>query len=162
MQQSGSPQRLGGISAQQGGGAVPLSVVMGPQRARTTISFQPREGLSNSSSQRPTLTVFAHEPGSRVHKDLFPVYRMPNGQLAFMYYTAGRVQVPGPPPSALAAAWQPRHTVPRGSCTSNCTQTCADSGECAVVIAPPVVTVGERATSEHVTAAQFPRVFVFP
>lgn len=66
---------------------------MGPQRARTTISFQPREGLSSGSSQRPTLTVFAHEPGSRVHKDLFPVYQLPNGQLGFMYYNAGRVQV---------------------------------------------------------------------
>lgn len=104
MQQAGTPRRLGDISAQQGGGALPLSVVMGPRRPRTTISFQPREGLSNASSQRPTLTVFAHEPGSRVHKDLFPVYRMPNGQLAFMYYTAGRVQVLSPCASARYAA----------------------------------------------------------
>lgn len=100
LQGTKSPTRMDGLLAPQGGGALPLSVVMGPQRARTTISFQPRDVLSSGASQRPKLTVFAHEPGSRVHKDLFPVYQMPNGQMAFMYYNAGRVQV-----CILSARW---------------------------------------------------------
>eukprot|EP00892_Ulva_mutabilis_P009697 jgi/Ulvmu1/709/UM010_0081.1 len=99
-----SPTRPGALLAPPGGGALPLSVVLGPQRARTTVSFQSRDSISTGVQQRPTLTVFAHEPGSRVHRDLFPVYQMPNGQMAFMYYNAGRVQseqeVPAPSPPA--------------------------------------------------------------
>lgn len=121
MQAPRSPQHRGGPLAPQAGGSLPLSVVMGPQRARTTISFQPREGLSNGSSQRPTLTVFAHEPGSRVHKDLFPVYQLPNGQLGFMYYNAGRVQVrTGCPCLCMPAASYGWSTLCRGYLLTCC------------------------------------------
>lgn len=73
-------------------GSTPLDVVISPQRGSTTMSFNPKDTLTDNNN-KPSLTLFAHEPGSRIHKGLFPTYQMPNGQLAFFYYNPGGLQV---------------------------------------------------------------------
>ncbi len=92
---------------------VPLKVVLGPQRPRQVISFADRI-ISNDDPSRPTLTIFEHIDGSRVCKDMFPSYQLPNGKQAYMYYNGGVLLdevavdavVPPPRPSTVPQALQ--------------------------------------------------------
>jgi hypothetical protein len=73
-------------------GSIPLKVAMSPQNVRTVISFAGKlTPLSNS--QKPSLSIFGHEPGSRVYEGLFPKFQLPNGKEAFFYFAAGSLQV---------------------------------------------------------------------
>lgn len=93
--------------------ALPLKIALGPTRPRQVISFEDRI-LVNDDVTRPMLTVFEHVEGSRVCKDMFPAYQLPNGKMAYMYYNGGQlldeVHVdavqPPPRPSTVPAALQ--------------------------------------------------------
>jgi hypothetical protein len=50
-----------------------------------------------SDSQKPSLAIFGHEPGSCVYEGLFPKFQLPNGKEAFFYYASGSLQVLGGP-----------------------------------------------------------------
>jgi hypothetical protein len=77
-------------------GSVPLTVAMSPQNARTVMSFAGKLSYL-SDPQKPSLSIFSHEPGSRVYEGLFPKFQLPNGKEAFFYYAAGSLQVCGSP-----------------------------------------------------------------
>lgn len=106
-------QGEGGGAGGLGGKAIPLKVVMGPQRPRQIISFEDKNVLLDDPT-RPTLTMFEHIEGSRVCEGLFPSYQLPNGKKAFMYYNGGVLLdevsvdavVPPPRPSTVPQALQ--------------------------------------------------------
>ncbi|KAK9816567.1 hypothetical protein WJX72_002063 [[Myrmecia] bisecta] len=78
--------------AQQGRDkAVGLKIVMAPQRARTTITFNERAIAHGDDVTIPHLTVFQHVPGARVYQELFQDYVLPNGTKAYYYYDAGQL-----------------------------------------------------------------------
>lgn len=100
---------------------MPLKVVLEPERGRTTIQFDERARMMNyfdpiKQQRLPKLYVFEHQPGSKVHENLFPAYRLPNGKMAYYYFKDGllydeeevRLLPPPPKPSSFPSALQ-RH-----------------------------------------------------
>lgn len=95
---------IGMALRQEAVGAIPLKVVLGPQRGRTHISFEEKLPMS-SGSQKPTLTIFAHHEGSQVYSSLFPKYVLPNGKEAYYYYCAGMLLPVSQCLTARCCAW---------------------------------------------------------
>lgn len=93
--------------------AVPLTVVLAPQRTRTVITFEDKI-FTDSGGTRPSLTVFEHVDGAKVSEGLFPHYLLPNGKKAFMYYQGGLLMdqaavepvTPPPRPTTVPLALQ--------------------------------------------------------
>ena len=70
---------------------VQLNVQMHPKGERTLIQFD--AGLKDSRAPvgaRPRLTVFKHEPGALVYREIMEPYTMPCGKEAFFYYDSGQ------------------------------------------------------------------------
>jgi hypothetical protein len=70
-----------------------LRVQMGPHRSRNNISFKKKDlrtgGQDSDAGSAPKLVMFEHFQGSRVYRDLFPEFHLPNGKTTHYYYTMG-------------------------------------------------------------------------
>ncbi|GAX81636.1 hypothetical protein CEUSTIGMA_g9064.t1 [Chlamydomonas eustigma] len=94
-----------------------LKVCLGPKRPRQVISFE-KEGFLYDDPRQPKLAVFEHVQGARVSEGLFPVYQLPNGKQAFMYYNGGvlldevHVDMASPPPRPSTVPQALQQTMP--------------------------------------------------
>jgi hypothetical protein len=88
--------------------------------ARNARARQAASPSLSAAAARSKLCKFTHFPGARVHAEL-PTYRMPSGELVFLYFSGGPyygedrledVAAPPLPPSSQGALGLPRGALP--------------------------------------------------